>query len=159
MHTDKFMDYIDNLPRNCIEIKTEQKIQFHLPKEKQICPSCGSAHVLVNDYRCQTLRKLNLKVEYIYNRRRYRCAVCGKTFAEDAPFIAPYQRTPANPLRQARGRKKLTQRQVIEACGIPHHIYKDYEAADAKIPPLLTALKIARFLGIDVQDIWGDSVT
>ena len=138
MHIDKFMTYIKNLPKDCIEINTEKKIQFHLPKGKQICPACGSAHVLVNDYRCQTLQILNTDVAYVYNRRRYRCADCGKTFTESAPFIAPYQRTVANPLR---------------------HVYKTYEAADAKIPPLLTALKIARFLGVDVQDVWGDSVT
>jgi len=159
MHTDKFMDYIDNLPKDCIEMKTDQKIQFHLPKEKQICPSCGSAHVLVNNYHCQTLQKLNTDVTYVYNHRRYRCADCGKTFTESAPFIAPYQRTLANPLRQARARKKLTQNQVIEACGIPYHVYKAYEAANATIPPLLTALKIARFLDVDVQDIWGDAIT
>ena len=159
MHIDKFMTYIENLPKDCIEINTEKEIQFHLPKGKQICPACGSAHVLVNDYRCQTLQILNTDVAYVYNRRRYRCADCGKTFTESAPFIAPYQRTVANPLRQVRARKKLTQSQVIEACGIPYHVYKTYEAADAKIPPLLTALKIARFLGVDVQDVWGDSVT
>ena len=39
MHIDKFMTYIENLPKDCIEINTEKKIQFQLPKGKQICPA------------------------------------------------------------------------------------------------------------------------
>ena len=39
MHIDKFMTYIENLPKDCIEINTEKKIQFHLPKGKKICPA------------------------------------------------------------------------------------------------------------------------
>ena len=157
----EFVRYVDTLPKDCIEVHTEDELRFHLPRIDQVkCPSCGSPCIEVHQYRAQTLQGLsNTKTRYVYNRRRYRCKDCRKTFAEPNPFLAERQRTIGNNLRQIRARKKITQGQMAEACGIPFYLYQRYEDDNgAEVPPTIVAMKIANYLGADVLEIWGDQL-
>ena len=114
----------------------------------------------MHQYRLQTLQGIpNATKQYVYNRRRYRCQDCGRTFAEKNPFLAEWQRRIGNRLRQIRAQKKITQGQVIEAVGIPLYLYKRYEDdTEAEVPPTLVAMQIANYLGADVLEIWGDQI-
>ena len=92
-----FNTYLLRLPDECKEIVTEDCVQFHLPKPERNppCPNCGATHTHVNDYRKQVLKGIpDTSTRYIYRVRRYRCPFCGKTFAEERPFIGKYQRMP-----------------------------------------------------------------
>jgi len=80
-----------------------------------------------------------------------------KTFAETNPFLGPRQRTIGNRLRQTRSRKKISQGQVVEACGVPLYLYRKYED-NVEIPSLVVAMKIADYLDTDVMEIWGDQI-
>ena len=72
--------------------------------------------VSIDKYYAQRLRGLpDSAGTYVYNRRRYRCKDCGKTFAESNSFLAPRQRTIGNRLRQIRAQKKITRYLVISA--------------------------------------------
>lgn len=157
----EFVSYVDSLPEECIEIRTEDEIRFHIPRVDDVkCPSCGSHHTDVHQYRLQTLQGIpNATKRYVYNRRRYRCQDCGRTFVENSPFLAERQRRIGNRLRQIRAQKKITQGQVMEAVGIPLYLYKRYEDdTDAEVPPTLVAMQIANYLGADVLEIWGDQI-
>ena len=69
------------------------------------------------------------------------------------------QRRIGNRLRQIRAQKKLTQKQVVVAIGIPFHVDKKYEDdTDAEVPPTLIAMKIAEYLRTDVLEIWGEQL-
>ena len=157
----EFVGYVDTLPDDCIEARSEDEIRFHLPRVDQVkCPSCGSCHTEVHQYRTQTLRGIpNTTKRYVYNRRRYRCQDCGRTFVEASPFLAGGQRRIGNRLRQIRAQKKISQGQVIEAIGIPFYLYQRYEDdTNAEVPPTLVAMQIANYLGTDVLKIWGDQL-
>ena len=159
MRIKDFLEYVSLLPEDCIEVKTPQEIQFHLPRKESVeCPVCGSSYVSIDSYYPQRLRGLPAAAgTYIYKRRRYRCKDCGKTFAEPNPFIGSHQRTLGNRLRQIRAQKKITQGKVVEACGVPLYLYRKYED-DAEIPSLVVAMKIADYLDTDVMEIWGDQL-
>ena len=153
-----FISYVDALPADCIEVKEKDTTQFHLPRNNEIvCPTCGSHYVYIDHYRTQRLRGLpDTAGAYIYNRRRYRCTDCGKTFYEPNPFLCLHQRSIGNRLRQIRAQKKITQKQVMDACGIPLYLYKRYENDfHPEVPPTLVAMQIANYLGADVLEIWG----
>lgn len=156
-----FISYVDALPADCIEVKEKDTTQFHLPRNNEIvCPTCGSHYVYIDHYRTQRLRGLpDTAGAYIYNRRRYRCTDCGKTFYEPNPFLCLHQRSIGNRLRQIRAQKKITQKQVMDACGIPLYLYKRYENDfHPEVPPPLVAMQIANYLGTDVLEIWGDQL-
>ena len=157
----EFVNYVDRLPDDCVESMTDGEVHFHLPHPGHvICPFCNSSHIGVHQYRPQVLRGIpGATKRYVYNRRRYRCHDCGKTFVEESPFLASFQRRIGNRLRQIRARKKLSQREVIESIGIPFHLYVKYEDdVEPEIPSTLVAMKIAECLGTDVLDIWGDQL-
>ena len=157
----EFVNYVDRLPDDCVESMTDGEVHFHLPHPGHlICPFCSSSHIGVHQYRPQVLRGIpGATKRYVYNRRRYRCHDCGKTFVEESPFLASFQRRIGNRLRQIRARKKLSQREVIESIGIPFHLYVKYEDdVEPEIPSTLVAMKIAECLGTDVLDIWGDQL-
>ena len=157
----EFVNYVDRLPDGCVESVTDGEVHFHLPHPGHIiCPFCSSSHIGVHQYRPQVLRGIpGATKRYVYNRRRYRCHDCGKTFVEESPFLASFQRRIGNRLRQIRARKKLSQREVIESIGIPFHLYVKYEDdVEPEIPSTLVAMKIAECLGTDVLDIWGDQL-
>lgn len=157
----EFVNYVDRLPDGCVESVTAGEVHFHLPHPGHIiCPFCSSSRIGVHQYRPQVLRGIpGATKRYVYNRRRYRCHDCGKTFIEESPFLASFQRRIGNRLRQIRARKKLSQREVIESIGIPFHLYVKYEDdVEPEIPSTLVAMKIAECLGTDVLDIWGDQL-
>ena len=161
MKPTEFVQYVDTLPDDCIENRTDKEIRFHLPRGDNVCcPECGSVRTYVQQYRPQNLHGIpNADKQYVYNRRRYRCQNCGKTFVERSPFLAGFQRRIGNRLRQIRAQKKITQRQVINALNIPYHAYKSYEDDTAPVvPPTLVAMQIANYLGTDVLEIWGDQL-
>ena len=159
MRVKDFLEYVASLPEDCIEVKTNKRTQFHLPRQESVvCPHCGSHYVDVDSYHAQRLRGIPDSAGiYVYKRRRYRCKDCMKTFAETNPFLGHRQRTIGNRLRQTRSKKKLSQGQVVEACGVPLYLYRKYED-DAEIPSLVVAMKIADYLDTDVMEIWGDQL-
>ena len=158
MRVEDFLKYVASLPSDCIEEKTADKTHFYLPRTDVLCPYCESSYVNISGYHPQRLRGLPESVgTYIYKKRRYVCKDCGKTFSEKNPFLGRHQRTIGNQLRQIRARKKITQGQMVEACGIPLYLYKKYED-DAEIPSLVVAMRIANYLDTDVMEIWGDQL-
>ena len=78
----EFVNYVDRLPDDCVESITDGEVHFHLPHPGHVtCPFCSSSHIGVHQYRPQVLRGIpGATKRYVYNRRRYRCHDCGKTF-------------------------------------------------------------------------------
>ena len=108
MAPEEFIVYVDNLPDDCIDERTEEQIIFHLSKKKYTCPACGSTHTLVDQYRKQVLKGIpDTALRYIYRVRRYRCDSCGKTFPEENPFGGRNQQLFGNTLKRLRGNKKI----------------------------------------------------
>lgn len=154
MTDDELVAFVGNLPKDCIESKTDEEIVFHLPRKNQNCPHCGSSHTNPNEY--TTIRLITeTDTAYVYRKRRMLCEDCRRTFVEDNPILARYQNTSKNRLRQIRARKKLSQGVVCQQAGIPWHLYKAYERAEnPTLPDLATAERIARVLGVAVDEIW-----
>lgn len=51
MRIKDFLEYVSLLPEDCIEVKTAQEIQFHLPRKESVaCPVCGSSYVSIDSY-------------------------------------------------------------------------------------------------------------
>lgn len=154
MNDKDFVAYIQSLPPNCIEKESNENVRFHLPDKGQKCPHCGKSNFYTNSYYTIKLGQIGDK-SYFYRRRQLFCKDCHRTFVEDSPFLAPYQRTIKNKLRQMRGRKRLSQEDVYGKVGIPIHIYKTYEAAkNPAIPSLPEAMAIAKILNVSVDELW-----
>ena len=65
-----------------------------MPVKEHICPACGEKTSKVHDYRMRKIGHLPMwgrSTQLMYKCRRYRC-ICGKRFAEKAPFVERYQR-------------------------------------------------------------------
>lgn len=158
MTPEEFIVYIDNLPDDCIDERTEEQIIFHLPKKKYACPACGSTHTLVDKYRKQVLKGIpGTTLRYIYRVRRYRCNSCGKTFPEENPFWGRNQQLFGNTLKRLRGNKKISIAEMIRLIDVPQYIYQDMEKTNPLPPPTMEiAEKIAQILSTSVEEIWGD---
>lgn len=70
MTPEEFIVYVDNLPDDCIDERTEEQITFHLPKKKYTCPACGSTHTLVDQYRKQVLKGIKFAAVHATERMR-----------------------------------------------------------------------------------------
>lgn len=68
---------------------------IEMPVKEHICPYCGCSTSKIKDYRIQKIKDIDLigKRLFIFLRkRRYICARCHKSFTEDNPLAAKYQR-------------------------------------------------------------------
>lgn len=52
----EFISYVDELPAECIEERTAEKIVFHLPRSFPSCPKCGAQSAVCDGYYNQKLR-------------------------------------------------------------------------------------------------------
>ena len=153
-----FNTFVQKLPDKCKEFFKEDCCRFTLPKKIHTCPACGSQHTCVDKYRDQALKGIaNTKLRYIYHARRYRCSDCGKTFAEENPFIGRTQRKLGSPLKSLRGNKKISIAKMTRLLGVPQYIYQDMEKPDPLLPPSMEiAEKTAQILSVSIEEIWGD---
>ncbi len=70
-------------------------VQIKMERKPQCCPECGCEITHVHDHRERIIQAgtINGKPVWIQiDRRRLRCASCGKRFYEDVPFLKRYQR-------------------------------------------------------------------
>lgn len=86
-------------------------INLKLSRKVMRCPYCTNNKLKVKDYRVQQINHPilnNMNCIIRYNRRRYKCDFCCKTFSEENDFISPNNRSTdyivlsvMNKLRQA----------------------------------------------------------
>ena len=70
-------------------------IYIEMPKIEHICPHCGAKTSKVHDYYSQIIKDVPIyfkPTNIIYNKRRYECKCCKKSFFEDNPIISRYHR-------------------------------------------------------------------
>lgn len=75
----------------------ENVVEFYIqmPVKPHICPNCGTETTKIHDYRTQTIKDIPIcfkPTNIIYNKRRYECKCCNKSFFEDNPIIMKYHR-------------------------------------------------------------------
>ena len=126
----EFISYVDELPAECIEERTAEKIVFHLPRSFPSCPKCGAQGAVCDGYYNQKLRGVTTKPQYIYRKRRYRCK-CGKTFSEDNPFIGKRHTIVSSRLKVLRGNKGLTTREMAHLVGTTQSVYRWLEGEES----------------------------
>ncbi|MEK9199595.1 ISL3 family transposase [Ureibacillus sp. FSL E2-3493] len=77
-----------------VEQENRILVYISIPIKEHICPACGEKTSKVHDYRMRKIGHLPMwgrSTQLMYKCRRYRC-ICGKRFAEKAPFVERYQR-------------------------------------------------------------------
>lgn len=70
-------------------------ITVEMPRKVHACPVCHTNTDIVHDYRIQKVHALPIQEKdcwLLVRKRRYTCPHCGKSFSEDIPFLARYQR-------------------------------------------------------------------
>lgn len=68
---------------------------LEMPLREHICPYCGCTTSKIKDYRIQKIKDVEIigkKMFIFLRKRRYYCARCHKTFTENNPLVARYQR-------------------------------------------------------------------
>ena len=76
-------------------LKDVVEIYVEMPVKPHICPKCGAETTKIHDYRPQTIKDIPIyfkPTNLIYNKRRYECKCCNKSFYEDNPIIFKYHR-------------------------------------------------------------------
>lgn len=76
-------------------LKDVVEIYVEMPVKPHICPKCGAETTKIHDYRPQTIKDIPIyfkPTNLIYNKRRYECKCCSKSFYEDNPIIFKYHR-------------------------------------------------------------------
>ena len=158
--------YVDNLPDACIEKRTAEEVIFHLPKKKYTCPACGSQHTRVDQYRKQVLKGIpDTLLRYVYRARRYRCSDCGKTFAEENPFIDRYQRMPNSVIQsivEEHGElviaSHIARRNNVSPSTIMRHfaIFEEAQEASSSLPAVLSMDEFRGNVGAKYQVVLND---
>ena len=77
-----------------VEQENRILVYISMPIKEHCCQACGEKTKKVHDYRMRKICHLPMwgrLTIWMYKSRRYRC-ICGKRFAEKAPFIDRYQR-------------------------------------------------------------------
>ena len=115
----EFVNYVDRLPDDCVESMTDGEVHFHLP-HPGMSPAPFAAHPIsayINiAHKCCVESRGRLRDTFTIDDAIV-ATIAGKTFVEESPFLASFQRRIGNRLRQIRARKKLSQREVIESIG------------------------------------------
>jgi transposase len=81
--------------KRVIEVGDQLDLEVELVAHAGCCPRCGRASVDVKDRPRVRLRDLPLAgrvTHLVWRKRRYRCAGCGRTFAESHPELPARQR-------------------------------------------------------------------
>ena len=96
MLNQNFTTFLITLPEACKKF-SEDTLTFSLPIQDHECPQCHQVTTRVHDYRNQKIKTATVnecECKIVYRRRRYRCPICGKVFAEHNTFIGKGQQIP-----------------------------------------------------------------
>jgi transposase len=99
---------------HCLEVR------FRLKRMDQECPQCRTLTTTIHDYRLQSVKDIPFQakpVRWLYEKRRYRCPLCGKRFYERNYLLPKFHRITnrmamlcLNELKYKCSRKDIAQR-------------------------------------------------
>ena len=76
----------DVIIKNIKNLKEKVEIYIELPVLEHKCPHCGTITTKIHDYYSQTITDIPIYFKptiLIYNKRRYECPSCHKSFYEN----------------------------------------------------------------------------
>ena len=85
----------DVIVKNIKNLKEKVEIYIELPVKEHLCPYCGAETTKIHDYRTQIITNIPVyfkNTKLIYNKRRYECNLCHKSFYENNPIVNKYSR-------------------------------------------------------------------
>jgi transposase len=85
----------DVIVKNIKNLKEKVEIYIELPVVEHLCPHCGAETTKIHDYRPQPIVDIPIyfkPTKIIYNKRRYECKNCCKSFYENNSIVNKYSR-------------------------------------------------------------------
>lgn len=85
----------DVIIKNIKHQKEEVKIYIELPVIEHECPNCGEKTTKIHDYYLQTITDIPIyfkPTKLVYNKRRYECKNCHKSFFENNSIVNKFAR-------------------------------------------------------------------
>ena len=85
----------DVIVKNIKNLKEKVEIYIELPVKEHLCPYCGAETTKIHDYRTQIITDIPVyfkNTKLIYNKRRYECKLCHKSFYENNSIVNKYSR-------------------------------------------------------------------
>ena len=85
----------DVIIKNIKNLKEKVEIYIELPILEHECPHCGTKTTKVHDYYSQHITDIPIyfkPTKLIYNKRRYECTCCHKSFYEKNNIVNRYAR-------------------------------------------------------------------
>lgn len=85
----------DVIIKNVKNLKEIVEIYIELPVTEHICPHCGTTTTKIHDYYSQHITDIPIyfkPTKLIYNKRRYECTSCHKSFYEDNNIVNRFAR-------------------------------------------------------------------
>ena len=132
------------------------RIVLHVRMKRRACycPSCGAVTEQVHDYRMQLVKDCPIQgkhVIWMYRKRRYRCACCGKRFCESNYLVPKWHRITNRLAIQCVGLfgNKQSRKEIAQSLGVSEStVGRWLTLADYGKPQLLPkVLSIDEFKG------------
>ena len=85
----------DVIIKNIKNFKEKVEIYIELPVIEHSCPNCSTKTTKIHDYYSQIITDIPIyfkPTKIIYNKRRYECINCGKSFYENNNIVSKYSR-------------------------------------------------------------------
>ena len=85
----------DVIEKNIKNLKEKVEIYIELPVKEHLCPYCGAETTKIHDYRTQIITDIPVyfkNTKLIYNKRRYECKLCHKSFYQNNSIVNKYSR-------------------------------------------------------------------
>lgn len=85
----------DVIIKNVKNLKEIVEIYIELPVTEHICPHCGTTTTKIHDYYSQHITDIPIyfkPTKLIYNKRRYECTSCNKSFYENNNIVNRFAR-------------------------------------------------------------------
>lgn len=91
----KLLDMEDIQLHDLVNEATYIELKFRMRLRDHECPDCHTLTRLVHDYRLQSVKDIPFQgkpVRWLYEKRRYRCPLCGKRFYEKNYLLPKFHR-------------------------------------------------------------------
>lgn len=91
----KLLDMEDIQIKDLIHQPSKIVLRFRIKRKEHFCPKCNTLTNTVHDYRLQRVKDMPFQgkpVHWLYQKRRYRCHLCGKRFYEKNYLLPKFHR-------------------------------------------------------------------
>ena len=144
----KLLDMEDIQLHDVVNEASHIELRFRMRLKDHECPHCRTLTSIVHDYRLQSVKDIPFQgkpVYWLYEKRRYRCPLCGKRFYEKNYLLPKFHRITnrmamlcLNELQSKCSRKDIAQRLNISQSTVARWMQLVDYGKPSKLPKVIS---------------------